>query len=72
MADIVVTDIDEQVLRQIEVRAILNHRTLQEELMLLIIDGLSEVYEPNTVRSAFRNATIELDNSQTLDERNER
>jgi plasmid stability protein len=68
MADIVITDIEEQALRRIEVRAICNGRTLEEELIAHIVDGLSEIHDPATVRAAFCCATIELDDYRTLDE----
>lgn len=69
MADIVLTDIDEQSLRQIGVRAMCKNRTLEAELMDLIIDGLSRIHEPDIVRTAFRHATIEIDDRHKLDER---
>lgn len=72
MAEIVVADIDAQTLRQVELRALCNSRTLQEELMLLIIDGLSEIHDPETVRSAFRNATVDVHDYQPIDERSQR
>ena len=69
MADIVLTDVDEQILRQIEVRAMCMNRTLEAELTELIIDGLSRIHEPDIVRFAFRHATIQIDDYQKLDDR---
>ena len=69
MADIVLTDVDEQSLRQIEVRAMCMNRTLESELMDLIIDGLSRLHEPDIVRAALRHATIEIDDYQKIDDR---
>lgn len=69
MADIVLADVDEQILRQIEVRAMCMSRTLEAELMDLIIDGLSRTHEPDIVRVALRHATIEIDDYQKLDDR---
>jgi plasmid stability protein len=69
MAEIVLTDVDEQSLRQIEVRAMYKSRTLEAELMELIIDGLSRIHEPDIVRVALRHSTIEIDDYQKLDDR---
>jgi hypothetical protein len=68
MPDIVVADIDEQILRHVESGAILNRPTLPEELMILIVDGSTAIHDPSTVRSAFQNATLELDHYRTLAE----
>lgn len=68
MADLVVTDIEEQALRRIDVNAICNGRTLEEELIILIVDGVSEIHDPAIVRAAFRHATIEIDGYRKLDD----
>jgi|GEM_PF-2238942 len=68
MADLVVTGIEEQALRRIEVDAICSGRMLEEELISHIVDGLSEIHDPAIVRAAFRHATIEIDGYRKFDD----